>query len=216
MKRLAKARVFMATIVGLGLLACSKADEPTWGLVADTDPSEPTAAPRGAPVTQLDPASSNFATIAAVLQSPRCRNCHPAGDAPLQTDAGSPHAMNITRLSASSGLECGTCHQGTNIANGPPGAPHWALPPGDTPMVFEGLSADALCQQLRDPGQNGGRSLDDLLEHVRDDPLVRWGWAPGAGRSVPPLSHARFVAVFGDWVHNSGPCPSDAPTDISD
>lgn len=153
-----------------------------------------------------------FLDVARVLQSPRCQNCHPAGDAPLQTDAGKPHAMNITRTSAESGLPCTTCHQERNseaigIANGPPGAPHWNLPPRATPMVFEGKTPTALCEQLRDPAQNGKKSLAELLTHVSEDALVLWGWNPGGKRTLPPLTHPEFVAVFKTWVDGNGACP---------
>jgi hypothetical protein len=153
-----------------------------------------------------------FEQVAKVLQSPRCRNCHPAGDAPLQTDLGRPHAMNVSRASVAAGLECATCHQERNsealgIPGGPPGAPHWGLPPADTPMVFEGLSSRVLCQQLKDPAQTGGRDLSALLDHVSHDALVLWGWAPGGTRTTPPLSHERFVAEFRTWVRSGGACP---------
>ena len=39
-----------------------------------------------------------WGTMYKTLMSPRCMNCHPAGDAPLQTDVSRPHAMNISRL----------------------------------------------------------------------------------------------------------------------
>jgi mono/diheme cytochrome c family protein len=153
-----------------------------------------------------------FAEIVRVLQSPRCQNCHPAGDRPLQTDAGVPHRMNISRRSADAGLPCGACHQERNsealgIAGGPPGAPHWGLPPAATPMVFEGRSPRALCQQLGDPAQTGGRDLQELLAHVSDDPLVTWAWRPGGTRTKPPLTHAAFVSAFRTWVAAGGPCP---------
>jgi hypothetical protein len=199
-------------LVALACLACTD-DERSWGLADAHDPDiEPETEPEHAAThpERADP----FTEIAAVLQSPRCRNCHPAGDAPLQTDQSSPHAMNITRLSAASGLECEACHQASNIEAGSlPGAPHWSLPPVDTPMVFEGLHPDALCRALRDPSQNGERSLADLLAHVRDDPLVRWGWAPGGERSVPALSHAQFVDVFAAWVAAEAPCVGDPAPD---
>jgi hypothetical protein len=171
------------------------------------------AAPRPAPTAEAVEAGRRaFVQVARVLMSPRCRNCHPRGDAPLQTDAGVPHRMNITRASAESGLPCRACHQEKNsealgIAGGPPGAPHWQLPPAETPMVFEGMSVSALCQQLRDPARNGKRSLDQLLEHVSSDPLVRWGWSPGGTRTRPPLAHATFVAAFRTWVASNGACP---------
>lgn len=172
-------------------------------------------APSAAPPPTADVIAAGqrgFVEVARVLQSPRCQNCHPAGDAPLQTDRGRPHAMNISRRSVAAGLPCRACHQERNadaigVVGGPPGAPHWGLPPRDTPMVFQGKSVAALCAQLRDPARNGQRSLADLLEHVTHDPLVLWGWSPGGGRSLPPLAHAAFVAAFQAWVTSNGACP---------
>ncbi|MBX3220635.1 MAG: hypothetical protein KF795_08960 [Labilithrix sp.] len=153
-----------------------------------------------------------FVTVARVLQSPRCMNCHPAGDAPLQTDRSRPHTMNIRRASVAAGLSCQACHRERNseaigVSGGPPGAPSWGLPPEETPMVFQGRSLPALCAQLKDPEQNGHRSLDDLLEHVGHDPLVLWGWQPGGNRSRPPVSHDAFVGAFRAWVRSGGACP---------
>jgi hypothetical protein len=157
--------------------------------------------------------SRAFADVARVLQSPRCRNCHPAGDRPLQGDKGRAHAMNISRASVDAGLACSACHQQRNVESlglfkGPPGAPDWALPPRDTPMVFEGLSVRALCEQLKDPARNGHKTLDQLLHHVAEDDLVLWGWNPGGKRTRPPLTHAAFVAAFRTWVGSggAGPC----------
>ncbi|HWU85881.1 MAG TPA: Isoquinoline 1-oxidoreductase subunit, partial [Kofleriaceae bacterium] len=133
-----------------------------------------------------------FVEVARVLQSPRCRNCHPVGDRPLQGDPGKPHAQNISRASVAAGLPCSTCHQERNsdaigIPGGPPGAPRWGLPPAEHPMVFQGRTVTALCEQLKDPAQNGGKTLAQLLEHVSHDPLVLWGWSPGGKRPTPPL-----------------------------
>jgi hypothetical protein len=150
-----------------------------------------------------------FATVYRVLESPRCRNCHPAGDAPLQFDAGWPHAMNITRRSERNGLTCATCHRDKNGARAsqPPGAPNWHLPPAETPMVFEGKTPAQLCAQLRDPAQTRGRALPALLEHVDKDPLVLWGWAPGPGRTPVPVPHADFVRAMKAWIDGGAPCP---------
>jgi hypothetical protein len=189
-----------------------------------TKPSPSKPSPGPAPQPPMAPANPRpsaeaiaagqraFVAIASVLQSPRCRNCHPAGDAPLQTDAGRPHAMNISRQSVEAGLPCSTCHQEHNseaigIRGGPPGAPRWNLPPKQTPMVFEGRTVHALCEQLKDPAQNGQRSLAALHEHISTDELVLWGWAPGGNRSLPPLSHPQFVAAFTAWVASDGACP---------
>jgi hypothetical protein len=153
-----------------------------------------------------------FATIARVLQSPRCQNCHPVGDRPLQSDRGAPHAMNISRTTVAAGVLCQACHQDRNseaigIAGGPPGAPHWNLPPADMPMVFQGKTAAALCEQLKDPARNGHRTLAQLLDHVSHDPLVLWGWSPGGKRTQPPVPHDQFVAAFTVWTASGGACP---------
>lgn len=152
-----------------------------------------------------------FEQVAQVLLSPRCRNCHPAADRPLQTDAGRAHRMNISRASAEAGLPCSTCHQEQNsealgVEGGPPGAPHWGLP-AVAPMTFEGRSVSDLCRQLIDVNQTGGRNLEALLHHVSEDPLVLWAWQPGGTRTTPDLSHAEFVVAFRVWVEAGGVCP---------
>lgn len=151
----------------------------------------------------------HFLEVAKVLQSPRCQNCHPVGDAPLQGDQGAPHRMNISRRSVEAGLPCTSCHR---EANGPglgtpPGVPGWHMPARDMPLIFEGRSPRELCEQLKDPAHNGNRSLPQLAEHMATDPLVLWGWRPGGGRSVPPLSHAAFVEHVEGWVRAGAPCP---------
>ena len=90
-------------------------------------------------------------------------------------------------------MPCSTCHQNHNseaigVADGPPGAPHWNLPPADMPMVFQGKTATQICEQMKDPKQNNGKSLAQLLEHAKSDPIVLWGWSPGGKRTVPPTS----------------------------
>lgn len=156
-------------------------------------------------------ARAAFDQLYTVLQSPRCRNCHPAGDAPLQGDAGAPHAQNITRRSVSNGLPCSSCHRERNAPSrhGPPGAPGWNLPPAETPMVFEGRTPRELCEQLKDPAQTHGKDLDALVEHIASDPLVRWGWSPGQGRSPPPLTHEETVDAARAWVNLGAACPED-------
>jgi hypothetical protein len=82
----------------------------------------------------------------------------------------------------------------------PPRAPRWHLPPRHAPMVFEGRSQKELARQLADPQQNGNRSPAELLQHMRSDPLVAWGWSPGDGRAAVPMPHDQFVTVFQAWV----------------
>ena len=89
----------------------------------------------------------------------------------------------------------------------PPGNPNWHLPRKDMPLVFQGKSPGELARQLKDPNQNGGKTLEQLLEHVTDDKLVLWGWEPGDGRTKPPLTHAEFVKKFREWVEKGAAIP---------
>ena len=63
------------------------------------------------PVEAAATAEAAFLDVVKVLQSPRCMNCHPNGDAPLQGDDSRVHAMGITRDIETVGLECQTCHR---------------------------------------------------------------------------------------------------------
>lgn len=151
-----------------------------------------------------------FVDVARVLQSPRCLNCHPNGNAPLQGDHAAPHAMGITRDIERTGTTCQTCHRETAVstdAHMPPAVKNWHLPPEATPMIFQGRTPAALCRQLKDPKQNGNFDLAALLKHVSHDDLVLYGWNPGAGRTLPPLPHDVFVARFKQWADAGGPCP---------
>lgn len=152
-------------------------------------------------------------TIRTVLQHPRCVNCHPAGDQPLQFDDGRPHGQMVSRGKdgkGTPGLRCASCHGTSNLPesygpNQPPGAPNWHLPHPSTPMVFAGKSAAELGRALADPKQNGNHTLAEMLEHVRSDPLVLWGWNPGVGRNPVSVPHAEFVAAFTTWIEAGAP-----------
>jgi hypothetical protein len=152
-----------------------------------------------------------FLEVYKVLMHPRCMNCHPNGDRPLQGDDSHLHTMNVKRGDTGKGkyaLKCGACHQDQNLAgwNMPPGNPNWHLPPAKTRMVFQGKSPHELALQLVDPKQNGGKSTKQLLEHASDD-LVMWGWNPGDGRAKPPLSHEEFAKQWRIWIENGAVAP---------
>jgi len=161
-----------------------------------------------------------FATVQAVLQHPRCQNCHIPGDAPLQFDAGAAHAQNVRRGpdgKGAPGLPCATCHAAANPPASygphmPPGAPDWHLPPPDRKMVFIGLSGAELCATIKDPRRNGNRDLAALLEHVSHDRLVLWGWDPGVGRAPVSVPHDAFVRAVKAWIAGGAPCPAPPAT----
>lgn len=171
-----------------------------------------TAPPAKISAVKVAKAATAWAQVYQVLMSPRCMNCHPTGDRPLQTDLSVPHTMNVSRQSGTNGLACATCHQTQNseavgIAGGPPGALNWHLPAKEMPLIFEGRTAPQLCRQLKNPAENGNKTLAQLLHHVEHDGLVLWGWNPGGNRTVPPLTHAEFTAAFRAWVDGGGACP---------
>ena len=156
-----------------------------------------------------------FETVRTVLQHPRCQNCHPAGDAPLQGDAGHVHLQNVKRGPGGRGMvgaECATCHGSANPPSNyglriPPGVSDgWHMPEPETKLVFVGKSPRALCEQIKNPATNGGKDMAALRAHL-DTPLVVWGWEPGFGRTPVPTPYKAFVAAWETWARAGAPCP---------
>jgi hypothetical protein len=150
-----------------------------------------------------------FERLAEVLMHPRCLNCH-RREAPRQGDDARAHVPPVVRGPDNTGvsaMRCANCHRDSNNpASGVPGAPHWQLAP--TSMGWNGLSVGGLCQAIKDPKRNGGRSLQELVEHVEHDALVRWAWDPGKNRAPIAIAHREFVEAFKAWVATGGMCPS--------
>jgi hypothetical protein len=154
-----------------------------------------------------------FTAFVPVLRHPRCMNCHSQGDFPRQGDDGHPHTMNVRRGPVGFGVtaeKCSTCHQDHNLAGAhlPPGAPGWRLPAPAMPMIWQGLTDAQLCESIKDPKQNRGRDLDQLVEHLTEDKLVMWGWNPGEGRTAIPMPHDEFSAKVRQWRAAGAPCPA--------
>lgn len=150
-----------------------------------------------------------FTELGKVLTSPRCVNCHPAGDRPRQGDAGRLHQPPVFRGADGGGLpsmRCSICHQAGNFAPARvPGHPAWHLAPAE--MAWEGRSIGAICRQIKDPARNGGRSLADLVEHIGRDTLVGWAWAPGYGRSPAPGTQEVAGELVEAWIETGAACP---------
>lgn len=154
-----------------------------------------------------------FEKVYSVLMSPRCLNCHPAGDIPLQGDDSHVHTMQPKRGKDGDGIlamKCGNCHQDENTVGlkMPPGNVAWHLPPENMKMVFEGKTPGQLARQLIDPEQNGHKDMEALIAHA-DDGLVLWGWDPGEGRTLPPLSHSEFKEAWVTWLTTGAYAPVD-------
>lgn len=152
-----------------------------------------------------------FMDVYKVLMSPRCMNCHPSGDVPLQDDDSHLHTMLPQRGKDGKGvyaMKCANCHQPENTPglNTPPGNPNWHLPPGDMKMVFQGKTASELAKQLLDLKQNGHKTKEQLIEHASDG-LVMGAWNPGEGRTLPPMSYEDFKKAWLTWIEKGAYAP---------
>jgi hypothetical protein len=150
-----------------------------------------------------------FEEAGKVFRSPRCLNCHPAGEQPSQGDRMRRHQPLVVRGAdghGAPGLLCSSCHGGENFhPAGVPGNTHWGLAPAS--MALQGRSLGQICEQIKDPARNGSRDLAALLEHVVTDSLIVWAWSPGPGRTPPPGTNAGFVALLQAWIDAGAHCP---------
>jgi hypothetical protein len=150
-----------------------------------------------------------FTELGKVLTNPRCLNCHPAGDRPRQGDTERLHQPPVERGADGFGLpamRCPICHQAANFdPGGVPGDPIWHLAPRE--MAWEGKSIGEICAQIKDPARNGNRSLEALVEHIGEDHLVGWAWAPGSGRRPAPGTQKEADALVEAWVKTGAACP---------
>jgi hypothetical protein len=74
-------------------------------------------------------------------------------------------------------------------------------------MVWLGKSPAAICAQIKDSARNGGKSLAQIQDHLAHDPLVAWGWAPGADRKPAPGTQAELGALAQAWIQTGAACP---------
>ncbi|MCK2053809.1 Isoquinoline 1-oxidoreductase subunit [Methylobacterium sp. 37f] len=180
------------------------------------DAAEPVPAGRLAPPQSFDAIADThtrsaaiFTELGKVLTSPRCTNCHPAGDRPRQGDHSRPHQPPVFRGPDGFGtasMRCGSCHGAANFGPGRmPGHSDWHLAPRS--MAWEGRSVAEICEQIKDPARNGQRKVEDLLHHIGQDTLVGWAWAPGYGRTPAPGTQAEAGALVAAWIASGAACP---------
>ena len=156
-----------------------------------------------------------FTEIGKVLTHPRCMNCHPAGDRPLQGAEHRPHMPAVWRSQPATGdpgTNCAGCHSDNNYTlhegaryQSIPGHPRWDVAP--LSMAWEGKSLGQICTQLKDKERNGGRDLALLHEHMAKDDLVAWGWHPGQGREPAPGSQELLGRLVQAWIDTGAECP---------
>ena len=181
------------------------------------------AAERLRPVAAFDSITDEAARSVAlfeeagkVIQHPRCVNCHPATDRPLQGIAMQPHQPPVSRGAddlGMIGMRCTTCHGPENVAllgqaddiRSIPGHPEWHVAPIE--MAWEGESLGEICEQIKDTERNGGKDLAALVAHMAEDSLVGWGWNPGAGREPVPGTQQEFGELFKAWAETGAECP---------
>jgi hypothetical protein len=154
-----------------------------------------------------------FAEIGKLLTHPRCMNCHPAGDQPLQ---GAEHRLHLPPTQRERpgyvGPACASCHTDRNFTlhvtasfRSIPGHPRWGLAPAS--MAWQGKSLGDICRQLKDKDRNGGRDLALLHEHIAKDDLVAWGWSPGEGREPAPGNQETAGQLVQAWIDSGAECP---------
>ena len=147
-----------------------------------------------------------FAEIGKVIQHPRCVNCHPRTERPLQGEEGALHQPWVVRGAGgmgAAGMVCLTCHNAENFRN-VPGHPRWHLAPAE--MAWEGKSLTEICDQIKDRERNGGKTLAELGAHMATDALVAYGWRPPAHLEPAPGDQQRFGQLFHAWLEAGAHC----------
>lgn len=158
--------------------------------------------------------------IYEVTSHPRCSNCHVGADnIPMWSGPsyGKPqkHGMNINAGESRIGaefIECSTCHsERVGINDMPHAAPqvamNWRLAPVEAEWF--GKSSTEVCNQLRDPAQNGDRDFMAIAQHLDHDLILHWAWTPGGGREPAPYSLQEHVNDVLAWGVAGQPCEND-------
>src|SRR5277367_4456622 len=104
-----------------------------------------------------------FHDIGKLIEHPRCMNCHPAGDHPLQGSDHHEHMPSVWRGDTGHlATNCFGCHTEKNVTlheaasyKSIPGNPRWDVAP--LSMAWEGKPLGEICRQLKDVTRNGGR-----------------------------------------------------------
>ncbi len=168
-------------------------------------------------------AAAAFNEAVPVFQHPRCTTCHSPTTVPA-----SPHPTEIQGRPITSS-DCATCHNRTNRPASAARAPvplansnrPWRMAPA-TMALTESMAPQAICLQIRSqvPGATFEEQADHVADHVLEDDLVRWAFAPECGtnqmdegacdpatRPAAPGGHQTFADTLRRWADNGGACP---------
>lgn len=181
----------------------------------------PTAPNEAVPQAQTFSASQTQAGLEAwarayeVFSHPRCANCHVEDGVPMWSGPSygetRAHGMLIggdpDMQMGNPAATCNTCHgpQNALVPHGPPGNDVWLLAPPE--MVWFSKTSPEVCAQIKDPERNGGRTVEEVADHITHDSLVLWGWKPGPGREPAPGTPEDMAAALMVWLQNGAPCP---------
>lgn len=209
-----------AAAMGAGLLllaACGQKDDSAGPAAAGSSALEVSGLKTPAAFASItddnERAAALFGEMAKVMLHPRCANCHPKSGGPTQGDDMHPHEPPVIRGAGmgAPGMECTTCHGTENVefasmTGSIPGASPWLLAPQS--MGWAGATPAELCAQVKDENLNGGRTVEDLIEHNGGDHLVNWAWHPGEGRTPAPGDQKTLGDLTAAWVEAGAHCPS--------
>ena len=167
---------------------------------------------------------ANWQKFYEVASHPRCANCHVGPDNRPMWSGPSygetrPHGMNINAGESRVGAEavtCATCHTTLTVPNPKANAiPHsppkvamaWALAPVEAEWF--GKSSSYICNQLKDPDRNGGRTIREVAAHLDHDLILHWAWNPGGTREPAPHSLQETMDALMKWSAAGTPCPAE-------
>jgi hypothetical protein len=202
------------TFIGLTVL-CTVASLVSWQLLA-ANSVQAQGAVVLAPVEAFDKIGDPkrrslalFQEAGKVITHPRCLNCHPPDNTPRQGEDMRVHNPPVQRGPTGSGtpaMRCSTCHGKANYdAARIPGHGRWRLAPIE--MAWLGQTLGAICEQIKDPQRNGGKTLEQIVNHMARDSLVGWGWHPGDGREPAPGTQEQFGELIKAWAETGAYCP---------
>jgi len=164
------------------------------------------------PKSDANASREAFLQIYKVFTSPRCQNCHPAGDSPLQGDDSHVHLQIVKRGKDGHGVYGMRATPATSPRICPGATCRREIrrvAPRARNQWFSLPHADRLCRQLKIPSRPAAARSRIARTCFLDD-LVGWGWTP-TRRALPPLSRADTIAQMKIWMtaeqpaHNSHP-----------